>query len=167
MNGYDVIFFDCGIDTHFRDDAALVDTLQQFVQDGGSLYASDLAFPVVEAPFPAKIDFQGNDASDFAPGVGARGEVDADVLDPVMQQVLGSNTALVEFNLGGWAAMVSTTGDTLLEGSYPQMGGGRDAGPLAVRFTAGSGTVVYTSFHNEQQINFDMATLLQEMVLSL
>jgi hypothetical protein len=168
MASYDLIFFNCGIDSGFKSDATLTGNIEQFIRDGGSLYASDLAFQAAEAPFPAKIEFQGNDSTDFGPMVGASQVVAAQVVDPVMQQALGSSEAEVEFNLGGWAAMVSVSGaDVLLEGRYDYNLGARQDGPLAVRFTVDGGTVIYTSFHNEPQINFDMETMLQEMILSL
>ena len=169
MIGYDLIFFNCGIHLGWTGNNALIENIDQFVRQGGSIYASDQAHQIVELPWPAKIDFQGGNDKNSA-FVGNSGTVDANVHDEVMQTVLGSEHAEVEFDLASWAAMVTADTsevDVLISGRYSHGFGNNTNGPLAVRFHPGDGTVIFTSFHNERQLNFDMAQLLQEMILSL
>ncbi|MEZ4318692.1 MAG: carboxypeptidase-like regulatory domain-containing protein [Myxococcota bacterium] len=175
MAQYDVLFFNCGMSDAWLDhDTEVAQNLRTFVENGGSIYASDWSYYLVEASFRDQNSFAGND---FEPGsayVGATGTVQANVLDPSMQQLLGSNQAVINYDLDSWAAMVSAdNATTLIEGPYEYYTGDFWGGtetrfaPLASRFQYGQGTVIYTSFHNEQQTTFDMDLLLQDIVLSL
>lgn len=49
-------------------------------------------------------------------------------------------------------------------GTLPQGGGTH---PLAAIHFPGGGRMIYTSFHNEQQITSDMELILYELLLSL
>ncbi|HEY4223979.1 MAG TPA: carboxypeptidase-like regulatory domain-containing protein, partial [Myxococcota bacterium] len=64
LSQYDIVFFNCGLDDNplvvFHDPTAIAN-LQQFVQNGGSVYASDWAFSLVETAWPNEIDFVGTD----------------------------------------------------------------------------------------------------------
>lgn len=170
LGAYDLVFFNCGAsDSWLQHEDEVAGNLEAFVSDGGSVYASDLAYYLVEAAFPAPIEFEGNDNQAYAAAVGKPDTVDATVVDPAMQLALGSADAEIDFELGGWAAMTSVGAnvDVLLEGTYRYGAGDRQDGPLAVRFAHGAGTVAFTSFHNESQVNVDVSQLLNEIVLSL
>ena len=90
MAEFDIIFFNCGIaDSWHAHQAQIGTNIANFVQDGGSIYASDWAHFFVEAAFPGKIDFFGEDADYSAPRVGVDGSVSAQVIDPTMQAIIG------------------------------------------------------------------------------
>lgn len=56
---YDIVFFNCGTEELLTpQDTAL---LREYVQKGGKIYASDLAYDYVEQSFPEYIDFYGSD----------------------------------------------------------------------------------------------------------
>ncbi|GEM49249.1 hypothetical protein [Deinococcus cellulosilyticus] len=58
---YDIVFFNCGTQELLTpQDAAL---LRQYVQGGGKIYASDLAYDYVEQAFPEHVDFFGSDGT--------------------------------------------------------------------------------------------------------
>lgn len=171
MAEYDMIFFNCGMgfDWTLHQDE-VVDYLRDYVAAGGSVYASDWAYYIVEASYPAQQTFHGNDNELGAAFVGESGMVDATVHDPVIQDLLGSATASINYDLASWAAMKSTTGEVLLEGEYTYWDGfwpETGTGPLAFRMSDGGGTVTYTTFHNEHQTTIDMDLILQEIILSL
>ena len=59
---YDIVFVNCGFDeTSYLDARITQANLLRYVQSGGSLYASDQAYDLVEAAFPSYIDFVGED----------------------------------------------------------------------------------------------------------
>ena len=86
---------------------------------------------------------------------------------------LGSDQASIYYDLGSWAAPDRVDhGTPLLRGTYTYYhpvtwNPVSEEGPLAARMGDGSGTVLYTSFHNEQQTTLDMDVLLQEIIFSL
>jgi len=176
MRSYDILFFNCGMDFGWRSDSAkITQNLKTYVQEGGSVYASDWAYYFVEDTWPAKNDFIGNDGSFGDATTGWAGSVEGKVLDPAMEARLGKARADIHYDLDAWVPVETVTADTevLIEGTFEWSAlygyGGRErhTGPLATRVHDGLGTVVYTSFHNERQVTGDMALLLEEIILSL
>ncbi|MBM73757.1 MAG: hypothetical protein CMK59_00035 [Proteobacteria bacterium] len=186
LEQYDIVFFNCGMPfswLNFQSDVSY--NLRQYVQQGGSIYASDWAHMLIEATWPARIDFYGDDSYFFDPTyanslensafVGVAGDISGDVVDMNMRAMLGSNIADLYYDLDAWAVPTSTSinasvlvrGDASVYNMATYMPGETLTGvPLAVRFSAG-GTVIYTSFHNEPQLTIDMETVLKEIILSL
>lgn len=186
MKSYDIIFFNCGMPFGWLNQrGSVANNLQEYVEEGGSVYASDWAHMIIEAAWPDQIDFAGNDANFFDPTIalnlnnsafiGRSSSVTADVLDANMQGLLGSTTANLNYDLDAWVVMESVSPDTtiLVQGDAPiydpatfMPDGSLPNVPLAVRFSFG-GTVIYTTFHNEAQITIDMEAVLKEIILSL
>jgi hypothetical protein len=182
MAEYDIIFFNCGMQMNWlakREEVAA--NLVAFVADGNSVYASDWAHNIVEAAWPAAIDFRGDDSEFIDPFVewdepytGVEGKVDGRVLDGSMKALLGDSIDLT-YDLGGWVvpqgvgqnAAPMVKGDANLYNVNTQSPSGTQTGaPLAVRIGAG-GTVIYTTFHNEPQLDEAMREALKEIILSL
>ena len=174
LGEYDLIFFNCGMSFAWleNDSDAVRTNLREFVAEGGSIYASDWAYLMVETPFPDAITFMGDDNE---PGNAFRGlaeEIDAIVVDQPMADLLGGNSARINYDLNQWVPLeVVHQGDVLLSGEFPYLvsedTADRTSAPLAARFTHGSGKVTFTSFHNEVQTTVDMERLLEDIVLSL
>ena len=63
MQQYDLIFLNCGADEFplWTDRAAAATKVRAYVEGGGRLYVTDLAYDYVEQAFPAAIDFIGSD----------------------------------------------------------------------------------------------------------
>ncbi len=183
MAEYDILFFNCGMAFSWLDyQDEIGDNLRSYVAGGGSVYASDWAYGMVELPWPDAIDFFGTDrlwdpesyaSGSIAPFNGAAASFSADVLDPTMAAVLGSSTADISYDWDAWAvvqgpgsAQVLFQGDVLLwDDDFIRLTPW-DGLPLALRFEAG-GSVVYTTFHNESQATTDMLVALEEIILSL
>ena len=178
MQQYDIIFFNCGISDGWINSqgSAIGANIKSYVEGGGSIYTSDWAFFFFEKAFPNAVGFYGEDNRVDSARVGREGNINASVLDANMQAVLGSNMADLYYDLGSWA--VAETADDanteiLIRGDAPYDDwmswsfGTVPNSPLAIRYDFGSGTAIYTSFHNERQATVDMTRLLEEIILSL
>ena len=179
---YDIIFFNCGMPMDWIASRGVVSSnLQDYVADGGSIYASDWAHGIVEAAFPYAIDFHGDDSilspDEFEshthdhPYVGASQNVLADVLDPTMAGAIGNTNASLYYDLDAWVLpqAAGPGSSVMLQGSvysYTDRMRLVENAPLALQFSAG-GSVIYTSFHNEHQMTQDMEKALKEIILSL
>jgi hypothetical protein len=170
MAGYDLIFLNCGIaDGWLSRKEEIGGNLARFVEDGGSMYASDWAYYFFEVAFPSAVDFHGEDDMYGAAFLGDVGNIQAQVLDANMMAVLGGNRADLSYDLGAWVVPVSTlsTVQVMVQGDARlYIGGVQQSAPLAVKLQRG-GTALFPTFHNEQQITLDMAALLEEIVLNL
>jgi len=175
MAKYDILFFNCGIDDSWTFEPSIIQNIKDYVENGGSIYASDQAYYVLEGPFPSAADFMGDDADTWAAYVGTMGHVTGDIRNPSLKTALGKETADINYDLDSWASIrAAGNAEVLIEGTFSWMDMNSmdyspqsHHGPLAVRYAAGSGLVLYTTFHNEPQITEDMDNLLKEFVLSL
>ncbi len=175
LEQYDIIFFNCGMDESWiwSSQTTVAQNLRDFVSNGGSIYASDWAYFTVEASHPNMLDFHGDDYDSEAAKVGNEGFVTGTVKDPTIASALGSGTASLNYDLGIWVAVTSASDQdyVLLEGTYGYSdffgGSGSHFGPLAAKMQSGSGTVLYTTFHNEAQTTADMDVILQEIIFHL
>src|SRR5690606_2765857 len=86
--------------------------LRNFVETGHYVYASDWAYYVVEAAFPEKIDFLGDDLTAQSVLVGQAGDHAVAVIDTEMQAYTGLSTALIELDLSQWAVPEGSSPDT-------------------------------------------------------
>lgn len=172
---YDIVFFNCGIATDWAPHREEVgENIRAFVENGGSIYASDYAHVFFEEAFPAVIDFVGDDdalltGSPSMPAVGLSGRIEAQVFDPNMMAAVGSNRVDLSYDLDGWVVPVSilSSATAMVRGNARTHTAGvvSDA-PLAVKLER-NGVAIFTTFHNEQQITIDMETLLEEIILNL
>jgi hypothetical protein len=138
----------------------LRDNLRQFVERGGTLYASDLIFSLVGHAFPEFVD-----GSKL--GTGKQQTVTAEAVDAGLRNLLGSQIDL-KFDMTGWnpAAFTGQTVVVLLRGQYETATGDQAEAPLLVKFPVKEGTVVFSSFHNEKQNNELELKLLRYLVFA-
>ena len=169
MMEYDAIFFDCGANHHeiltFNQNL-IVNNLQQFVANGGSIYASDWAFVYAEWPWPSAINFVGGDLNNSAPKVGQKGGLGGTVTDAGLVQFLGKSQVSLDYDLGAWVVIQGAPFGTTSHITGNVSGVGQV--PLMVSHTpGGAGKVLYTTFHNEAQPTQDMVDILKYMVFNL
>jgi hypothetical protein len=167
MSDYDIIFINCNTDSSgWSYGNEIGANLRNFIQDGGSVYASDYSYWFIEKAVPNANEFPGDDASPgSAWGEGDSGYVyGADIVSPDLQAALGKTTVDLNYDTV-WVPIDSTTGSTLIQGTYPTWLGST-FGPLVTQYDNG-GTALYTSFHNEAQATADMERLIEEFVFSL
>jgi len=100
-------------------------------------------------------------------GAGDAQVVSARVVDSGLHELLGE-TVNLNFETTGWDAARFAGKDVsiLMRGQFSIIGGGRVEAPLLVKFPAGQGTVIFTSFHNETQNSKQEETLLRYLVFS-
>ena len=157
------------------DSDAIMGNIVQFVQNGGSIYASDWAYDDVEVGWPTRIEFLGNDEEPNAAQAGQQQQVQAAISDSALAAWLGSKDASVsiEYDLPVWPAIesVEDTVSVHLSGSVNiQMGTYQDTingSPLLTSFNDGQGKVVYATFRVAKNASADMLLILQYMMYSL
>ncbi len=175
LEQYDIIFFNCGMDESwiYTNQDVVGSNIADFVTNGGSIYASDWAFYIVEASHPNMVDFIGDDFDQDAPKVGVEGFYSATVRDANIASALGSGSAMLNYDLPVWVAMqgVSDSNYIMIEGTFDwsDIWGtyATHFGPLAAKMDSGNGRVLYTTFHNEAQTTSDMDVILQEIIFHL
>lgn len=182
MSQYDIIFINCGVEdrqvTTSANATQFSANLRQYVEQGGSIYASDWAAPIIEKAFPEFVTWWNgtpqNDNVDNAK-VGATQSITANVVDPGIRAALGQNTVALSFDLPYWVAMFGTApavkvyfrGNAEWSGPFGIGGGTMTNIPFTVGFTVGAGRVIFTSFHQERNITQDMQQVLNLLVFEL
>ncbi len=155
----DVVFLTCS-DLYAQDFLA-APTLRRFVEQGGTLYASDLCgdlvlatFPEFRAPYP------------LLPGIPQ--SIDGRVLDQGLQSFLGKKTIPLSFDAPDWrpAAFDPSKVQVCLGGVYRNNFGHAMPVPLLVRFRVGAGTVIFTSFHHTKNDSATVQKLLEYLVFA-
>lgn len=173
---YAIVFINCGTEDSSATDPTRLEILRNYVQEGGRLYVSDLAYDFVEQAFPGYIDFEGSAGTAAATAevpnqaeLGTSGITSDATLDPALQAWLGgvtcgsggsclngNGTATIEGFLSGWAVMTGAHANppssvrVWVQG--PVTFDGQTAPvqrPLTVGFAVGNGRVTFTSYHNE------------------
>jgi hypothetical protein len=159
LAGYDIVFINCStMTTGMSYKTEIGFNLRNFVEGGGSIYASDYSYWFVELALPHANEFPGDDGDPGAAwGNGDSGYITGNVISPELQAALGKTTVELNYNTI-WVPVDSTTGETLISDSY--------WGPLVTKYQD-VGTALYTSFHNEAQSTADMDRLIEEFVFSL
>jgi hypothetical protein len=117
---YDIIFLNCGLgDLPFT--ARFFNTippetlanLRDFVSQGGSVYASDWAYYVVEKTWPDFVGFRGDDATGGSAKVGtAPQNVTANVVDAPMSLALGQTSMELHYPLSAWVVIEEASPST-------------------------------------------------------
>ncbi len=138
----------------------VTDSLRQFVKKGGTLYASDLHFILIQHAFEEYVDRE-------KVNEGKVQDVDVDVVDSGLRELIGPRIPL-RFDQPEWrpAAFTPNKATIYLRGTYKTMDGRTDTAPLLVKFSVGDGTVVFTSFHNEKQNSDTETKLLRYLVFT-
>ncbi len=159
LREYDVIFLTCA--DLFAQDFQAVLPLRKFVEQGGTLYASDLRGDMVLAAFP---EYRARSA--IWPGVPQR--VDASVVEPGLQAYLQRKTIHLTFEAPGWrpAAFDPKKVTVCLQGTYRDMNGQAAVAPLLVKFRVQQGTVIFTSFHHVKNDSVIVRKLLDYLVFA-
>jgi hypothetical protein len=134
--------------------------LQEFVGNGGTLYASDLHYGLVAAAFPEVVDSGNIDK-------GRVQTVTAEVVDPGLREKIGPQISL-KFDQPDWrpAAFSGEDVTTYLQGPYQTSSGEQKTTPLLVKFPYKKGTVIFTSFHNEKVAGKTELELLRYLVFA-
>lgn len=190
LKQYQIVFFNCGSAAmnYANMFPEIAKNLKDFVHNGGSIYASDLAWAYVEAAFPDAIDFYGSKDLPAGPSndgpqvVVGNQSVPATIKDAALAQLVGVSTFTAKYGPGpliavqaaGQGTTVHVTAVTKIENKNKT--GPFDpaelpfAGPVVLSHqpaVPGAGRVVYTTFHNEEQPDALMTKVLNYLVFLL
>lgn len=132
--------------------SAVLDALRAYVEAGGTIWATDWSYDVIEQLWPNKLEWWGDDAVPNDAQVGVPGGLDAIVRDRELEEALGTDVVPIDFDLDTWpipeSAGEGVTVFQTVDANWLQgMESGRTAdAPIAVRFEVGSGKVLFTSW---------------------
>ncbi len=191
LSQYDAIFINCS--WNIQSTPQVASALQQYVQNGGSIYASDWAYEYIRDAFPGYINFPTD------PYIGMSQQVTANITDAGLTNYINPtnppSTIDLEYDLGGWVVIDSVGADTTVhvrgtfdiysslsslaltsfeERQQLQTQQAVEAldqltnKPLVVSFEpygANGGKVIFTTFHNEAQQTDLEKKLLEYLVL--
>ncbi len=169
MKKFNIIFLNCGMDESVFGSKE-INNLRQFVKGGGSLYASDFSYDPIEMAWPNAVDWLGNDSTRNAAEKVGSAKVPATVLNTTLINRLGGRKKVtIKYDLCPCAAAVAAGAgtNTLLRGDRTNKGNSKE--PLAVFFKpyAKGGTVVYTTFHNDEQFSRTIDIILKFLIFEL
>lgn len=178
LSTYDIVFLNCGLsDSGFRVsneafvNVAARDNLRQFVQNGGSVYASDWAYAVVERAWSDSVDFVGDDNGLGASKQGATSTaIPGTIVDAQLAAAMGDADIELHYPLPSWVPMEAVAqGVTVyISGAAPLNDGTtRPDVPHTVGFNVGAGRVIYTSFHQEPGISLEQERVLELLMFEL
>lgn len=146
-------------------DPVVAANARAFVENGGRLLLTDWSYELFEAAWPEVIDFLGDDLVPDSAQKGRAGEVVAQVSDPELAEVLGSEQLTLTYDYSNWA-IPEAVGDAgegelrvLLRGpaSYIELGDTEptelEIVPLAFAWQppGARGKVLFTTFHVDAQ----------------
>ena len=159
LKKHDVVFMTCA-DIYAEDFQAVL-PLRKFVEEGGTLYASDLRGDIVLAAFP---EFRSR--LPILPGV-PQG-VEASVVDAGLAAYLQRTTIPLTFDAPSWrpAAFDPAKVTVCLKGAYRNQLGQTQVAPLLVKFQVKRGTVIFTSFHHSKNDTAIVQKLLGYLVFA-
>ena len=172
IRDYDILFLNCrSAEPTYLGSSIMRDRLRSFISDGGSLYASDQAYDLIEGTFPEKIEFVGNDTTRGAADKGASVDsLGASIVDFNMASLFGRSSATLHYPLARWSVVTSVANsvDVYLTADAELVDGGsvNDA-PQIVGFDHGQGRVTYSSFHQEPGSHPDQLRILQLLMFEL
>lgn len=172
IRDYDILFLNCrSTEPVYLASAAMRATMVSFVEAGGSLFASDQAYDLIERTFPSRIDFQGNDSTLGAADKGAATDaLTASVVDNTMRGLFGRSTATLAYPLSSWSVIADVANDVdvyLVADAPLASGGDVNEAPQIVGFHQGNGRVTYSSFHQEPGSHPDQLRILQLLMFEL
>ncbi|MDE5583814.1 MAG: cellulose binding domain-containing protein [Ruminococcus sp.] len=151
---YDVLFINCSEDVKTNGEV-----IKAFVEQGGTVYASDWAIDNLISAFPER-NFTYTEENPQT--------VVADVSDDGIRYSTGLNEVAVNFDMSSWRLITSTLQDdvtTYLKGSVANGG----EYPLAFSFPYGNngGKVFYTSFHYAANLTDEIESILNDLTLTI
>jgi hypothetical protein len=156
-------------------DPAAIDAVTNWVGGGGALVVSDWGYDLVEACWPDKLTFVGDETLYDDAQRGARGSVQALVLDQALVNDLGQNVVSVDYDFSHWAVIQSVgegvttylTADVAYRASEAEGDVVLENAPLLVGFDSGSGHVYFSTFHWEAQTDAVADAMLFSIVAGL
>lgn len=143
-------------DSYLRE---LTPILREYVENGGTVYASDWALTAVKRAFPSFLTEVDNS--------GDAGTYQCSVADAGLREMLGPKIE-INFDLQAWAMLNSVDQKVRLYVEADNLNCQSVVGrrlPVVIGFQCGRGHVLATSFHNEKQLSEREKRLLRFLAL--
>lgn len=173
LANYDIIFLNCGLNEY---KVEFANNLNDYVTNGGLLYATDWAFEYLVYITQGGADYLSFYEPDRS---GTSLSTEAEILDPTLIDWLDLNydievpnaTVTIDEFLGSWQVVDTYDPTTVIPWLYGpvEYDGISESKHLAYTFLHGDGGVLYSSFHTENNTS-DATTverLMQYMVFEL
>lgn len=173
--GYDVVCLNGGMEESLLlNDPIYAENLAEYVRAGGALFATDWSYDWVERSFPEAIDFLGEDEVLDSAQRGVAEVVSASVVDQALAGYIGGTGVELRYDLAFWPVVEGAVGQVVIHvagdiQAYDDASNPKDVSgaPLLLSFSAGYGTVVYSTFRGESNLTDDTARILQYMLYKL
>ncbi len=152
---YDVLFINCANQINIDEDV-----VKGFVEQGGTVYASDWALDVLIDAFPER-GFTFTELPEQT--------VSANIIDNGLLKSTGfeNSTISINFDLPDWRLITSSLQDDVTV--YINGTVNNDTYPLVFSFPYGNngGKVYYTSFHQDANLTSEMQEVLNDLTLTI
>lgn len=150
----DVLFVNCAFRFVLGYGKKVAPALRRFVEQGGTLYASDWAVAGVQAAFPEMVEYDME---------GKSGRIPCTVVDRGLQEIVGKKLD-IHFDTSWWRmTKVNSAVRVYLEAAIEK--GPHQRLPIIVGFKYGRGNVLCTGFHNKAQVSEQESRLLRFLIL--
>lgn len=143
-------------------DQTALENVRNYVENGGTLVASDWSYDLLEALWPDEVDFARDDLVLDDAQRGTSADVVADVLDTALVEALDGNQTLeLSYDYTYWTVIdamaadvtVYLSGDITYRASGAEGEVSKEDAPLLIGFNAGGGQVLFSTFHWRAQRN--------------
>lgn len=181
LRQYSVIFFPGG---HLEEDViydtdgsdidgvvpVVLDSLKNYVDAGGVIYASDWSYDVVEKAWPDAIEFFGDDSIPDDAQVGEEADVMAKIEHEGVSTSLGFSSVEIAFDLDTWPVIESVSSDSYvyMTADIPYRIGMEtnqiDDAPIMAGFEYGKGRVVYSSWRQYSNLSGDAKDVIKKTI---
>ena len=182
LDPYDIVFFNGGhaeegifydVNPANTVPETVRQSLSDYVSGGGSVFATDWSYDILELGWPEAVDFLGDDATPNAAQLGEYDLINAMVTDEALAEFLGTESVQIEYDLPVWPPITSVEGfvSIHLTGTVRYREGSSAytlaSVPLLVSFSAGNGRVGYSTFRIAANQSDEMVAILQYMMNEL
>jgi len=160
LNQHSVIFINCGSSARYElNTSGISNNLNNFLNSGGKIYASDWAFGCVQGLHSElNGEYNGSEID----------SLNAAIVYTPLASYMGKTNVRINYNLGSWLTLDPGINQTVnipfLKATYQ----GFTDNPIAFfRNEGNSGKLLYTTFHEEAQTTGDMIKILQFFIFEL
>jgi hypothetical protein len=155
------------------DTAQILENLRAYVEKGGTIYALDWAYDVIQRTYPDAVKFIGDEAQPDAAQAGVAGLVEATIIDQSLAEILERETISINFRLAEWPVIESTSSSTSVhisadvDLSIPEGDFVLTDAPLLLSQRQGDGMLAVSAFRMGPSANSDMLAAMHYLLVSL
>lgn len=155
------------------DTAQILENLRAYVEKGGTIYALDWAYDVIQRTYPDAVKFIGDEAQPDAAQAGVAGLVEATIMDPSLAEAMERETISINFRLAEWPVIESTSSSTSVQISadvdlsIPEGDFLLTNAPLLISQKQGDGMLVVSAFRMGPSANSDMLAAMHYLLVNL